>query len=202
MVSWGFMPPQRISLILPFTHGNKWHGISFGSRHSFLEYWASYAAPAPYRSAECPYLQPVFEIPNSSELRTPLVFHVSEFQRNMQKICMAHFPKNRRRQKYDNISIPKTPFDSRIYLVYTTGMTTQIRKWGNSLAIRIARDVADDFELEEGSFVEIVSAPSEIIVRPTHGARKYTLDSLVRDIRKENLHKEADWGKPRGKEIW
>lgn len=81
-------------------------------------------------------------------------------------------------------------------------MTTQVRKWGNSLAIRIARDVADDFELEEGSFVEIVSAPSKIIVRPTHGARKYTLDSLVRDIRKENLHKETDWGKPNGKEIW
>jgi len=82
-------------------------------------------------------------------------------------------------------------------------MTTRVRKWGNSLAVRIARSVAEDFDLEEGSFVEIVSAPSEIVIRPvvkTH--HTYTLDELVRGIRKENLHRNTDWGKRRGKEIW
>ncbi|MCI0542467.1 AbrB/MazE/SpoVT family DNA-binding domain-containing protein [bacterium] len=81
-------------------------------------------------------------------------------------------------------------------------MTTKIAKWGNSLAVRLSREVAEDFDLEEGSVVEITSDMHEITIRPTKETKKYEFSDLVRVIRPGNVHKETDWSSPRGKEIW
>jgi antitoxin MazE len=32
--------------------------------------------------------------------------------------------------------------------------------------------------------------------------RRYTLEQLVRAITAENRHRETDWGKPVGNEVW
>ena len=79
-------------------------------------------------------------------------------------------------------------------------MTTTIQKWGNSLALRIPRTIANEIELEQGDRVEIEVANGALAVRP--GRPRHDLADLVRGITNKNRHKEIDWGKAKGREIW
>ncbi len=80
-------------------------------------------------------------------------------------------------------------------------MTTIIRKWGNSLAVRIPDEFADNLDLKEGSVVGFKQERGDIIISKTKP--KYTLKDLVKGITKKNRHKVV-WpdDEPRGKEVW
>lgn len=82
-------------------------------------------------------------------------------------------------------------------------MTTNssIKKWGNSLAIRIPSSVVQDLALFENSSVQITSNGVVAIIQPKKH-KKVSLDELVAAITPDNIHKEVDWGKPVGKEVW
>ncbi|OHB11550.1 MAG: MazF family transcriptional regulator [Candidatus Zambryskibacteria bacterium RIFCSPLOWO2_02_FULL_44_12b] len=79
-------------------------------------------------------------------------------------------------------------------------MTTKIRKWGNSLAVRIPDEFAENLDLRDGSVVGFQQLGDRMIISKTKP--KYTLEDMVKGITKKNRHKEFDWGKPMGKEIW
>ena len=79
-------------------------------------------------------------------------------------------------------------------------MNVKVAKWGNSLGIRIPKQIADDVQLTEGDEIEITAAGSQIVIKPLKP--KYTLDWLLEGMSEENLHDEVDWGKPVGKEKW
>ena len=78
---------------------------------------------------------------------------------------------------------------------------TTIQKWGNSLAVRIPRDIAEELDLSEGKHVMIKHKDGMLTVRPVQ-IPSYSLKELLKGVTKMNLHKEIDWGPPRGKEIW
>lgn len=79
--------------------------------------------------------------------------------------------------------------------------TTQIGKWGNSLAVRIPKSVAEDARLREGEPVTVmVPAEGGLVIKPSR--RKRQLRQLVARITAKNRHKETGWGKPVGKELW
>jgi len=80
-------------------------------------------------------------------------------------------------------------------------MATKVQKWGNSLAVRLPREMAEKFNLGEGTPVSISPKSHGILIKP-EGKRKLSLSELVADITPENRHKEVDWGRPRGKEVW
>ena len=82
-------------------------------------------------------------------------------------------------------------------------MTTNssIKKWGNSLAIRIPSSVIQDLALSENSSVQITSNGVVATIQPK-SRKKVSLDELVAAIKPDNIHKEVDWGKPVGKEVW
>ena len=80
-------------------------------------------------------------------------------------------------------------------------MKTRIRKWGNSLAVRIPKSFADEVGLRQDSAVEISLAEGEVVVRPI-AEPKYTLDGLLAKVNKRNLHREIDTGGAVGKEMW
>ncbi|OGR96715.1 MAG: hypothetical protein A2V88_01700 [Elusimicrobia bacterium RBG_16_66_12] len=80
-------------------------------------------------------------------------------------------------------------------------MTTTVQKWGNSLALRIPSSVAKDVHLHRGSEVDVAIVEGALVVKPK-GRRKLSLNRLLRGVTKANLHKESDWGRPQGKEIW
>ena len=80
-------------------------------------------------------------------------------------------------------------------------MVTTIQKWGNSLGVRIPRDIAQDIGLTEGRDVTVEKSGGALVVRPVQLPR-YNLKKLLKGITPKNKHPEIDWGKPVGKEIW
>ena len=79
-------------------------------------------------------------------------------------------------------------------------METQIGKWGNSLALRIPKGLADEAGLKEGGKVEMTLNEGRLVIKPS--SRIYSLDELTRGITEENLHQVTSWGKPEGNETW
>jgi antitoxin MazE len=75
----------------------------------------------------------------------------------------------------------------------------QVAKWGNSLAVRIPKDVAEQARLREGDSIVIEALEGRVEVRATE--KIPTLEELVAQITPENRHAETDWGPDRGKEI-
>lgn len=78
--------------------------------------------------------------------------------------------------------------------------TTQLAKWGNSLAVRIPKAVAEDAQLREGEPVTVTVARQGGLMIKRAG-RKYRLSELVTRITAKNRHRETAWGEPQGKEI-
>ena len=77
--------------------------------------------------------------------------------------------------------------------------TTQIVKWGNSLAVRIPKLVAEEAGVSEGDPVELQAGPGEIKL---HRRDKIpTLRELVSKITPENRHGETLASPEVGKEV-
>lgn len=88
-----------------------------------------------------------------------------------------------------------------IQCIYLNYMNTKIQKWGNSLGIRLPKEIANNQALTAGSVVKVSTEDQKIIIEKVSNPR-FTIESLVAGINKDNLHAETDWGEPRGKEIW
>ena len=80
-------------------------------------------------------------------------------------------------------------------------MLGRIQKWGNSLALRIPKALAMDFNMKQGTPVEIVYGKNGLIITPA-AEIKYSLQSLLNGIHKNNLHGEIDAGGAAGREEW
>jgi antitoxin MazE len=75
----------------------------------------------------------------------------------------------------------------------------QVAKWGNSLGLRVPKDVAARAGLKEGARVDIEALPDgKIIV--TRSRRRFTLEELLADMTPEREHGLHDDG-PLGEEI-
>jgi len=79
-------------------------------------------------------------------------------------------------------------------------MTTQVAKWGNSLALRLPRAVAAEADIADGDAVDVTVEDGAIVVRPA--ARRYSIDELAGRITPGNRHRETDWHRPAGNEAW
>ena len=80
-------------------------------------------------------------------------------------------------------------------------ITTRIRRWGNSLAIRLPQSVLDQLSLSADSEVTINIDGHKIIVSPVNKP-EYTLKELLEKCPPESLGGEVSFGKPTGKEVW
>jgi antitoxin MazE len=78
-------------------------------------------------------------------------------------------------------------------------MPVKIQKWGNSLGVRIPKNIIEKVNLRENSEVEIDSSDGAIVILPAK--KEYSLDSLLEQITKNNLHSEEDF-KTEGNEVW
>jgi antitoxin MazE len=80
-------------------------------------------------------------------------------------------------------------------------MVTKIKKWGNSLGLRIPKSVAKEAGVEDGSDVDISLEEDRIVIR-TLNRTKYKLSDLLSRVRDENLHEEVSTGDAVGREAW
>lgn len=80
-------------------------------------------------------------------------------------------------------------------------MESRVRKWGNSMAVRIPRPFAADLGIEEGAAVEVTLTDGGIMIRPlVH--RKLSLGELLGAVTEDNVHGETDTGPAVGNESW
>jgi antitoxin MazE len=75
-------------------------------------------------------------------------------------------------------------------------VATTVQKWGNSLAIRIPKDVAERVEIYQGSEMEIKVVGNEGIITlvPKKQQKKYSLDELLAQCKPAYRHDEIDFG--------
>jgi len=78
-------------------------------------------------------------------------------------------------------------------------MEAVVKKWGNSLGIRIPNLIVRELSLQDGSCVDITDKGKEIIIKPI---QKNKLSELLNKVNEQNIHKEIETGGPVGKEIW
>jgi len=79
-------------------------------------------------------------------------------------------------------------------------MQTRVQTWGNSLGVRIPRDLAEEVGLGAGSEVSLSAKDGELVVKPSIPAR-ICLDDLLAEVSEENLHSSIDTGAAVGAEI-
>lgn len=79
-------------------------------------------------------------------------------------------------------------------------MSIKIARWGNSLGIRIPKQIVEQAQLKEGDEIEISREENRLILTPQK--KKYTLEELLDGMNEEHLHSEVDWGEPMGREQW
>jgi antitoxin MazE len=78
-------------------------------------------------------------------------------------------------------------------------MQAQVLKWGNSLAIRIPKPIADDAHLQLGDPLEIAVAADGVVQLHRVGEVP-TLAQLVAQITPENRYAEISLGPETGRE--
>ena len=80
-------------------------------------------------------------------------------------------------------------------------MKIKVQMWGNSLALRIPKPFACEFNLKHNSEVDVSIENGQIIVKPIV-ENPYDLDDMLKNINESNIHGSIDFGCPQGKEIW
>ncbi len=82
-------------------------------------------------------------------------------------------------------------------------MRVPVKKWGNSLALRIPKPFAEDAEVREGTVVDLSVSKGKIVAVPLgRKKKKVTLRELLAKVSQRNLHGEVVTGRPTGRESW
>ncbi len=78
-------------------------------------------------------------------------------------------------------------------------MQIEIKKWGNSLAFRVPKDLVKSLQISEGQTLELELIEQGLLIKTKRRRSKLKLEDML-----ENLGplEELDWGKPMGDEVW
>lgn len=81
-------------------------------------------------------------------------------------------------------------------------MLIKVQKWGDSLAICIPEELAEEAGLEIGQAVEMRLVNGEIRIRRARKRKRYDLDELLASVPDDFEPGEWDVGPAVGNEIW
>ena len=80
-------------------------------------------------------------------------------------------------------------------------MKARIQMWGNSLALRIPKALAEEAHVQLNTQVELSLVGGKIVVEPVE-TPTWTLEDLLEGVTEENLHSEIGSGPTVGREAW
>jgi len=80
-------------------------------------------------------------------------------------------------------------------------MRTRVKKWGNSLGLRIPKTFADEINLKENSSIEMMMQEGALLITPVT-EHEWTLEELLVGVTDENRRHEWETGPAEGKETW
>ena len=72
-------------------------------------------------------------------------------------------------------------------------------RWGNSLGLRIPKDIAQRVGLREGAQVDVEVEGDRIVVSPARP--RYVLAELLKGMTPQAMRAAFDWGPDKGREI-
>ena len=78
-------------------------------------------------------------------------------------------------------------------------MQVHLKRWGNSIGLRIPKGIADSIGLKADDTVDINASQDGFVVKKAR--RKYVLKDLLSRVTPENRHDPVDWGGPKGNEL-
>lgn len=86
-------------------------------------------------------------------------------------------------------------------------MQMTIKKWGNSLATRIPKAVAESTDLHLDQLVDIEAVNGKIVITPIQTKKEYKLDDLLSQCKPRTMKtdkEEQEWlnDEPAGREVW
>jgi antitoxin MazE len=81
-------------------------------------------------------------------------------------------------------------------------MHVRVQKWGNSLAVRIPKPLAEDAEVKEGTVLNLAVSEGKVVATPVQNKKKLSLRQLLARVNRKNLHAEVDSGRSVGREVW
>lgn len=76
-------------------------------------------------------------------------------------------------------------------------METRVQRWGNSLALRIPKPLADEVGLKDNSPVQLSLHDGQLVIVPL-----VSLDALLAQVSEDNRHDEVLTGLAVGGEAW
>lgn len=77
-----------------------------------------------------------------------------------------------------------------------------LKRWGNSLAVRIPASIASELSLTEGQEVHVEVMDGRVTVQPHRAMRRFSRERLIQQFRAGKLerHEEIDFGDAVGDE--
>jgi antitoxin MazE len=80
-------------------------------------------------------------------------------------------------------------------------MTAVLKQWGNSIGLRLPKQIVRDAALKPGSTFTVDVEPSGALrLEPVRS--RPSLETLCARITAENRHPETSWGEAAGREVW
>jgi antitoxin MazE len=76
---------------------------------------------------------------------------------------------------------------------------SHVQRWGNSLAVRLPKALADQAGLREGANVTLSVEDGMLVIRKS--TKRTTLADLLAGCRDDNRHEPIEWGPPVGREV-
>ena len=80
-------------------------------------------------------------------------------------------------------------------------METRIKKWGNSLVLRIPKPIAAEVGFDDDSLVKLSLVDGKLVVVPIMEP-DLSFEHLLAQVTEDNLHREVDTGPVVGGEVW
>ena len=80
-------------------------------------------------------------------------------------------------------------------------MHVRVQKWGNSLAVRIPKPLAEDAAVKEGTVLNLAVSEGKVVATPV-AKKKPSLKQMLAQVTRKNIHVEVETGRPVGREIW
>jgi antitoxin MazE len=80
-------------------------------------------------------------------------------------------------------------------------MEARVRRWGNSLALRIPKPLADEAGLKDNSPVQLSLRDKLLVIAPIRQPA-LSLETLLAQVTSDNMHREVQTGTAVGGEAW
>ena len=77
-------------------------------------------------------------------------------------------------------------------------MQVRVSRWGNSVGLRIPKELAEQFGLVDGTQIEMRAERDGLMLSPARP--RFKLEDLLEGMTPEAMHEAFDWGPDVGRE--